>query len=119
VEWLDRTYPSTDGISGRAWRTGEIQRVDDLTRDPDYISWTPASRSALAVPVAREGLTRGILYLEDETHARYTPSDLRIMRALVGHAWIALRSEVGVETDRFAAAFSAAPSSLIITSLPR
>jgi diguanylate cyclase (GGDEF)-like protein/PAS domain S-box-containing protein len=123
VEWIDRTYASTDGISGRAWRTGEIQRVDDLARDPDYISWTPASRSALAVPVARDGLTRGILYLEDETHARYTPSDVRIMRALAGHAWVALHSEerqhaLGVATDRFAAAFSAAPSSLIITSLP-
>jgi diguanylate cyclase (GGDEF)-like protein/PAS domain S-box-containing protein len=123
IEWTGRTYPATIGISGRAWRTGEVQRVDDVARDPDYITWTPSSRSALAVPVVRDGVKLGILYLEDDTPGRFTASDVRIMRALAGHAAIALRSEerkraLSVATDRFAAAFSAAPSSLIITSLP-
>ena len=122
-ELIGRTYPSTEGISGRAWRTGEIQRVDDVTKDPSYLSWTSSSRSALAVPVARDGVKRGILYLEDEALARYTSRDVRVMSMLVGHAWIALRAEegrqaLGVATDRFAAAFGAAPSGLIISTIP-
>ena len=121
--WIGRTYPSTDGISGRAWRTGEIQRIDDVTKDPSYLSWTSSSRSALAVPVVGDGVKRGILYLEDDAPRRYTARDVRVMTNLVGHAWIALRSEegrqaLGVATDRFAAAFSAAPSGLIISTIP-
>jgi diguanylate cyclase (GGDEF)-like protein/PAS domain S-box-containing protein len=136
--WIDQTSPSTEGITGRAWRTGEVQCVDDVTRDPDYLSTESilvgspgiaprpteaSSRSALAIPVVRDGRKHGILYLEDDTPARYTPRDVRIVRALAGHAWIALRSAegtraLGAATDRFAAAFSAAPSSLIISTLP-
>jgi diguanylate cyclase (GGDEF)-like protein/PAS domain S-box-containing protein len=98
-----------------------VQRVDDVTRDPDYVPWTATSRSALAVPVLRDGTMRGILYFEDATRSRYTLSDVRILTALAGQAWIALRSEeraleLSAATDRFGAAFGAAPSSLIIST---
>jgi diguanylate cyclase (GGDEF)-like protein/PAS domain S-box-containing protein len=123
LEYLGRPYPATTGVTGRAWRTGEIQRIDDVMRDDDYIGKRHSHLCALAVPVIGDGRTRGVLYFERDTQEPYTPRDVRILRALAGHAWIALRSEerrhaLGVATDRFAAAFSAAPSSLIISTLP-
>jgi diguanylate cyclase (GGDEF)-like protein/PAS domain S-box-containing protein len=110
----------SNGITGRAWRSGEIQRADDLSRDPDHLGQKRTPHAALAVPVARVGRTRGVLYFERGTP--YSPSDVRIMRALADHAWIALDSEerrraLTVATDRFAAAFGAAPSGLIISKV--
>ena len=119
-EYLGRPYPVGTGVTGRAWRTGEIQRIDDVLNDPEYIGKRHTSLCALAVPIIREGRTRGVLYFERDSEVPYTPRDVRILGALAGYAWIALRSEegthaLGAATDRFAAAFSAAPSSLIIS----
>src|SRR4029077_20684699 len=119
-EYLGRPYPVATGVTGRAWRTGEIQRIADVLDDPEYIGERHGSLCALAVPIIREGRTRGVLYFERDSQAPYTPRDIRILGALAGYAWIALRSEegthaLGAATDRFAAAFSAAPSSLIIS----
>ena len=121
--FLGRTYPSTDGISGRALRTGQLQRVDDVRNDPDYIVWTPDTRSALAIPVLRHGETTGILYLEDTARARYADRDVRLMRAFADHAAIALETDerehaLSAATDRFAAAFHVVPSPMLINSVP-
>ena len=122
-EFVGRTYPSTRGVSGRAMRTGEVQRVDDVSRDPDYVEWIVGIRSVLAIPVVRDAATSGIVYLEDELKARYTDRDVRIMRAFADHAAIALATEerkhaLGAATDRFEAAFHAVPSAMLISSLP-
>ncbi|HTH71447.1 MAG TPA: EAL domain-containing protein [Candidatus Saccharimonadales bacterium] len=119
-EYLGRPYPVGTGVTGRAWRTGEIQRIGNVLDDPEYIGERRTSLCALAVPIIREGRTRGVLYFERDPQEPYTPRDIRILGALAGYAWIALRSEegthaLGAATDRFAAAFSAAPSSLIIS----
>jgi diguanylate cyclase (GGDEF)-like protein len=119
-EYLGRPFPVTTGVTGRAWRTGEIQRIADVLNDTEYIGERHTSLCALAVPIIREGRTRGVLYFERDSEVPYTPRDIRILGALAGYAWIALRSEegthaLGAATDRFAAAFSAAPSSLIIS----
>ena len=119
-EWVGRTYLADTGVSGRAWRSGTVVRVDDVTQDPDYVPWSPETRSALAVPVARDGEQRGLIYFEDAHSERFVERDVRLMRAFADHAWIALESaeqrhELEAAGDRFAAAFNAVPSSLIIT----
>jgi diguanylate cyclase (GGDEF)-like protein/PAS domain S-box-containing protein len=123
LEYIGRPYPVTTGVTGRAWRTGVIERIDDVLRDSDYIGVRHTSLCALLVPIIRDGRTRGVLYFERDSQQPYTPRDVRIMRALADHAWIALRSEershaLVAATDRFAAAFGAAPSGLIISTLP-
>jgi len=119
-EYLGRPYPVGTGVTGRAWRTGQIQRIEDVLKDKEYIGERHTSLCALAVPIIRDGRTRGVLYFERDSQEPYTPRDIRILGALAGYAWIALRSEegthaLGAATDRFAAAFAAAPSSLIIS----
>jgi diguanylate cyclase (GGDEF)-like protein len=92
-EYLGRVYDAEQGVSGRAFRTGTIQRIDDVRDDPDYIAWTPAVRSALAVPIVRDGVTRGLLYFEDERPGRYSGRDERIMRAFADLAAVVLAAE--------------------------
>jgi diguanylate cyclase (GGDEF)-like protein len=90
---LGRVYGAEQGISGRAFRSGAIQRIDDVRRDPDYVAWTPTVRSALAVPIVRDGVTRGLLYFEDERPGRYSARDERIMRAFADLAAVVLAAE--------------------------
>jgi diguanylate cyclase (GGDEF)-like protein/PAS domain S-box-containing protein len=116
------SYASSRGITGRAWRSGAHQVVADVTRDPDYLGDKGIPSAALAVPLVREGRPRGILYFERDRQRPYTPSDVRIMEGLADHVWIALEREerqhaLGAATDRFAAAFQAAPSGLVISTV--
>ena len=101
--WLGRSYPVESGISGRAWRTASLIRVDHVARDPDYLPWTPSTRSALAVPVLRAGELRGLIYFEDVRPSRYRERDVRVMRAFADHAAVALESErIERELERLA-----------------
>jgi diguanylate cyclase (GGDEF)-like protein/PAS domain S-box-containing protein len=115
-------YSRDQGITGRAWRAGTNLRVDDVTRDPDYLGDMRIPRAALAIPLVRDGRTRGILYFERDRETPYTDSDVRIMAGLADHVWITLEREtrrraLTAATDRFAAAFQAAPSGLIISTV--
>ena len=102
-DWVGRAYPMSAGISGRAWRSGTAVRVDDVTRDPDYVPWTASTRSALAVPIARNGELLGLIYFEDSSAAHYQERDVRLMRTFADHASVALESErVGREIERLA-----------------
>ena len=102
-EWLGRTYSASAGVSGRAWRTAATVRIADVSRDPDYLSWTPSTRSALAVPVARAGELLGLIYFEDTRAARYDERDERLMRSFADHAAVALESDrIGREIERLA-----------------
>ena len=102
-DWVGRSYPMSAGVSGRAWRTGAAVRVDDVSRDPDYVPWTPSTRSALAVPVARNDQLLGLIYFEDSRAARYQDRDVRLMRTFADHASVALESDrAGREIERLA-----------------
>src|SRR5438552_3505577 len=56
-EFLGRTYPASKGVTGRAMRSGQVQRVHDAARDPDYVPWTEEVQSVLAIPVVRVAVT--------------------------------------------------------------
>jgi diguanylate cyclase (GGDEF)-like protein len=121
VARVGESFSTSQGISGRAWRTGQIQSVDDVAADPDYLGDRRVARAALAVPLAREGRTRGVLYVERDRRTPYTPSNVRIMSGLADHVWIALesgerRQALNAAADRFAAAFQGAPSGLMISA---
>ncbi len=95
--YLGRTYPATSGVTGRAFRTKQIQRVGDLGSDPDYVLWTPRMRSALAVPAKHGDRVPGVLYFEDAAPGRYTERDVRLMRAFADHVAIALGAQQRTE----------------------
>jgi PAS domain S-box-containing protein len=58
--------PERRGPTARAVRTHEVQVVQDVTEDPDYEPWRSEAsehgfRSSIAVPLAYEGSTYGVL----------------------------------------------------------
>ena len=47
-------WPAYRGLTGRALRTGQTIRVEDVTTDPDYFSARDSVRSELVVPILLE-----------------------------------------------------------------
>ena len=60
---LDGMVP-TAGITGRTFRTGEEQYVDDITAAPDYLEAIPGVVSELCIPLVTDGITVGALNVE-------------------------------------------------------
>ncbi len=52
------------GVVGRAARTGSVQLVLDVGRDPDFVRMNPSTRAELAVPIRFGEQVLGVLNLE-------------------------------------------------------
>ena len=73
----------TSGVTGRAQKTGEVQNVPDVSQDPAYLPWHPATRSELAVPIKNtRGEVIGILNLESHHLAAFTSNDVDLSQHL-------------------------------------
>ncbi|MCS7350091.1 GAF domain-containing protein [Thermoflexus sp.] len=109
--------PVDQGITGRAFRTGEPQRVPDVSLDPDYVVGDPATRSELAVPIFAGEMPWGVLDAQSPERYAFTPDDETLMLAVAGTISIGLeaarvyervqkeRAQVGLERDRLIALY--------------
>lgn len=68
----------TEGMSGRAFTTGEPVIAPDVRKDPDYIAQVSGMRSAAAVPLRYEGRIVGAFNLEAASRT-FKRSDLAIL----------------------------------------
>jgi len=77
----------SEGINGRAARTGEPVIVPDTSKEPDFLS--PGddlhAGSELAVPIRVDGEVWGVLNLEDRRRDAFGPDDLGFADMLAGH----------------------------------
>jgi signal transduction histidine kinase len=78
------------GITGRAMRTGQPQRVSDVTQDPDYDLVAPLTRAQVSVPLTRGGQVFGVITLESEHLAAFGPGDLDFVGQIANQVVIAL-----------------------------
>ncbi|WP_376791343.1 GAF domain-containing protein [Thermoflexus sp.] len=114
----DRCFiPADQGIIGRAFRTGEPQRVPDVSLDPDYVEVDPATRSELAVPIFAGETPWGVLDAQSPERYAFTPDDEVLMLAVAGIISLGLeaaqvyeqvrreRTQVGLERDRLLALY--------------
>lgn len=69
-----------EGIVGHAIRTGEVQRVPDVSREPRYVMGRQRTRSEVAVPILGAGVTIGALDLESDQLDAFTPDDVELLR---------------------------------------
>jgi signal transduction histidine kinase len=74
------------GITGWVARTGKAARVDDVREDSRYVMVQPAVRSELAVPMAVEGETRGVLNVDSDRIGAFSPHDQELLEALAVQA---------------------------------
>jgi len=83
----------TDGINGRAARTGEPVIVPDTSKEPDFLAPggdNLVASSELAVPIRVAGEVWGVLNLEDRRKDAFGPDDLVFADMLAGHIGAAL-----------------------------
>lgn len=75
------------GITARVARSGRVVRVDDVTRDPDYVPLYAGSpvRSEIAVPLRMAGRVLGVVNLESRAPAAFTGADEQLLEVLGAH----------------------------------
>ncbi|HID83957.1 MAG TPA: HD domain-containing protein [Anaerolineales bacterium] len=82
--------PVDEGIMGRAWHTGQPQRVADVHRDPDYFPVHPDTRAELDVPIpGAEGLL-GVIGVESPRRRAFDAQDEFFLSTLARFLGLAL-----------------------------
>lgn len=76
---LGRRQPVTLGVMGRAIRTREIQRADDVATDGDYFPCHPTTRSELCIPIIASGQVVGVINIEADQPGAFTAEDAAVM----------------------------------------
>lgn len=73
-----------EGLTGRALRSGQIVRVDDVAADPGYVPLLPGIRSELVVPLQIADRFIGVLNTESRQVAAYTDTDTQLLLVVAG-----------------------------------
>lgn len=71
-----------EGICGRALATGEIQLVEDVTLDKDYIVGKEDTASELSIPLLWHGTLLGVLDVQSPEKNAFRNEDVRFLRLL-------------------------------------
>jgi len=71
-----------EGICGRALATGEIQLVEDVTLDADYIAGKEDTASELSIPLLWHGTLLGVLDVQSPKKRAFQKEDVRFLRLL-------------------------------------
>jgi len=78
--------PRGQGVTGWAFRTGQMQVVDDCSQDARYISVpTGANASEVAIPLVAQEQVIGVLDVGSNTVAAFSEDDLQLLVAVAGH----------------------------------
>ncbi len=90
------------GITLRAMKTGQVENVGDVRRDPDFLDVTDGStRSQLSVPISHEGEVLGVITLESERQNAFSPNEQSLVEQLANQAAVALvNADLYHETQR-------------------
>jgi len=90
--YWEEPWPISEGIIGRAVRTGKHEYIEDVTRDADYADLGVSVRSQLVMPIKRQARVLGVISLESTRPAAFTADHLAFLRRLADHATIAIEN---------------------------
>ncbi len=82
--------PVTEGVSGRAVRTGQPILLEDVRSDSDFIGAIEGITSEICVPLFDEEEVVGFFNVESTNGVRLTQDDLELMVALGEHVSVAV-----------------------------
>ncbi len=112
--------PLGQGIVGRVAASGLARRVEDTSREPDYLALDPRIRSEICVPLTVGERVLGVFDAESAREAAFGEADVELLAILASHvagaverlrAMAALR-ESG---DLYRAYFTASPLALFVS----
>jgi sigma-B regulation protein RsbU (phosphoserine phosphatase) len=81
-----------EGIVGRAAQTRRSIRVNDVQKDPTYISSLPSMRSELAVPLVFKSRLIGVIDLEAPVHDFFDDSHVNLLELLASRMAMAIEN---------------------------
>ena len=104
---VDPESERSEGATGRALRTGEVQVTNDIAGDDRYDVWRESVeaygfRSSAAVPIAHEGTTYGVLNVYTERQSAFEDQERAVVAQLgevVGHAIAATERKRALMSD--------------------
>jgi len=104
---IDPENRRSNGPTGRAFLTGDVQVTKNVFEDPDYEIWQETAReydfqSSAAVPIAHEGTVFGILNVYADRPEAFAAEERRIIAQLgeiVGHAIAAIQQKRAMMSD--------------------
>lgn len=80
--------PFSRGVCGACARTGQVQNVPDVDAFPGHIACASSTRSELVLPVRNgRGDLLGVLDLDSDTPAAFTPADEAFFAALLAEVF--------------------------------
>ncbi|MBA2619507.1 MAG: PAS domain S-box protein [Rubrobacter sp.] len=80
----------TEGVTGRAVRTGEPVLLEDVRTDPDFLGTIEGITSEICVPLFDGGEAVGFLDVESKGGVKLTRKDLELMVTLGDHVSVAV-----------------------------
>ena len=101
-------YPITMGITGKAVSTGQILKIDDVSKEKDFIEIASNIRSELCVPIRVSERVIGVMNVESKQLAAFDKDDERLLSTIAGGLGTALeRLRLFTEERRRANEFAA------------
>jgi len=87
------SFPLTQGLNGRAYRSKQIVVCNDTRSDPDYLSITDQrTRSEIVIPLVRGGQVIGNLDLHSNRPAAFAHAHLALLQAMADQVTIAIEN---------------------------
>lgn len=86
----DKIIPSTEGILGYVFQSGELYYSEDVQKDKKYYSFDPRTKSELAVPIRLHQATIGVINAESEEFNAFTEEDKRLLTTFADTLSIAI-----------------------------
>ncbi len=108
------------GIVGQVAASGAPRRVDETSKDPDYLALDPGMRSEICVPLKVGERVLGVFDAESARLAAFSETDLGLLRVLTSHVAGAverLRASAALREsgDLYRAYFTSSPLALFVS----
>lgn len=96
----DSALPISQGITGRTVSSGKVNLVEDTSADPDYVAFTPATRSEISVPIKVNEQVIGVINLESAKKAHFSKEHERLLNTIAGQMATAIEKIRLLKTEQ-------------------